>query len=88
MVTLTIPLIYSSLNVNLYKVHNLPMLHPQYQIQVKYELEGAEPEPEETDIKLYMMSQCHLCMFEEPLYPIDKIDWCSYALFTNDLTKI
>ena len=35
-----------------------------------------------------MMSQGHLCMFEEPLYPVDKIDWCLYALFINDLTKI
>ena len=34
------------------------------------------------------MSKGHLCMFEEPLYPIDKIDWCVYALFINDLTKI
>ena len=34
------------------------------------------------------MSQDHLCMFEEPLYPVDKIDWCIYALFINDLTKI
>ena len=34
------------------------------------------------------MSQGHLCMFEEPLYPVDKIDWCLYALFINDLTKI
>ena len=35
MVIITIPLIDSSLNVNLYKVHNLPMLHRQYQIQVE-----------------------------------------------------
>ena len=98
MVILTIPLIDSSLGVNLYKVHNLPMLHPQYQIQVEYELKGAyftthmhgmyATIPKETDIKLCMMSQGHLCMFEESLYPVDKIDWCLYALFTNDLTKI
>ena len=98
MVILTIPLIDSSLDVNLYKVHNLPMLHPQLQIQVMYELEGVyfathmhgmyATIPKETDIKLCLMSQGHLCMFEEPLYPVDKIDWCLYALFVNDLTKI
>ena len=97
-VILTIPLIDSSLDVNLYKVHNLPMLHPQLQIQVVYELEGVyfathmhgmyATIPKETDIKLCLMSQGHLCMFEEPLYPVDKIDWCLYALFINDLTKI
>ena len=98
MVILTIPLIDLSLDVNLYKLHNLPMLHPQLQIQVIYELEGAyfathmhgmyATIPKETDIKLCLMSQGHLCMFEEPLYLVDKIDWCLYALFINDLTKI
>ena len=74
------------------------MLHPQLQIQVEYELKGAyfatymhgmyATIPKEMDIKLCMMSQGHLCMFEEPLYPVDKIDWCLYALFINDLPKI
>ena len=40
MVILTVPLIDSSLNVNLYRIHNLPMLHPTLEIQVEYELEG------------------------------------------------
>ena len=98
MVILTIPLIDSSLDVNLYKVHNLPMLHPKLQIQVVYQLKGVyfathmhgmyATIPKETDIKLCLMSQGHLCMFEEPLYPVNKIDWCLYTLFVNDLTKI
>ena len=84
MVILTIPFMDSSLDVNLYKIHNLPMLHPQYQIQVEYELEGAyfatpmhgmyAMIPKETDIKPCMMSQGNLCMFEEPSYLVDKID--------------
>ena len=71
MVILTIPLIDSSLDVNLYKVYNLPMLHPQLQIQVEYQLEGAyfathmhgmyATIPKETDIKLCMLSQGHYC---------------------------
>ena len=98
MVILTIPLIDSSLDVNLYKVHNLPMLHPKLQIQVEYQLEGTyfamhmhgmyATIPKESDIKLCMMSQGHLCMFDEPLYPVEKIEWCLYALFMNDLSKI
>ena len=35
-----------------------------------------------------MMSQGHLCMFDEPLYPVEKVEWCLYALFINDLMKI
>ena len=98
MVILTIPLIDSSLDVNLYKVYNLPMLHPKLQIQVEYQLEGGcfamhmhgmyATIPKETDIKLCMMSQGHLCMFDEPLYPVEKVEWCLYALFINDLSKI
>ena len=75
MVILTIPLIDSSLDVNLYKVYNLPMLHPKLQIQVEYQLEGAyfathmhgmyATIPKESDIKLCMMSQSHLCMFDD-----------------------
>ena len=98
MVILTIPLIDSSLDVNLYKVYNLPMLHPKLQIQVEYQLEGTyfathmhgkyATIPKESDTKLCMMSQGHLCMFDKPLYPVDKIEWCLYALFMNDLSKI
>ena len=34
MVIITIPFVNNSLDVNLYKVHNLPMLHPQLGVQV------------------------------------------------------
>ena len=71
------------------------MLHPTLEIQVEYELEGTyfathmhgmyATIPKETDIKLCMMTQGHLCMFDDP---VDKINWCIYALFTNDLDKI
>ena len=40
-VILTIPLVDESLQMNLYKVHNLPLLHPDLQIEVTYDLEGA-----------------------------------------------
>ena len=38
MLILTIPLVNQSLQVNLYKVHNLPMLHPTLNVQAQYEL--------------------------------------------------
>ena len=98
MVVLTIPLIDSSLDVNLYKVHNLPMLHPTLGVQVEYELEGEylailvhgmyATKPHATDIKLCKMSQGHLCMLDHALYPVDHVEWCLYTLFTNSLEKI
>ena len=40
MVILTISLVDESLQMNLYKVHNLPSLNPELQIEVTYDLEG------------------------------------------------
>ena len=81
MVILTIPLIDVSLDMNLYKVHNLPMIHPDTGIQAEYVLEGQYLAtlmngmyvtiPQETDIKLCKMSTRHLCILNEPLYPTD-----------------
>ena len=93
MVILTTPLIDSSFDMNLYKVHNLPMLHPQYQIQVEYELEGAYlvthmhgmymTIPKEMDIKLCMMSQVYACS-RNHRFPLIKLIGASmlYSLIT------
>ena len=40
MLILTVPLIDQSLHMNLYKVHNLPLLYSTLQMQVQYEVEG------------------------------------------------
>ena len=40
MLILTVPLVDQTLHMNLYKVHNLPMLHPTLQLHVQYEIEG------------------------------------------------
>ena len=40
LVILTIPLADQSLVMNLYKVHNLPALHPKLHVQFEYQLEG------------------------------------------------
>ena len=41
MLILTVPLVDQLLQMNLYKVHNLPMLHPTLNVHVQYELEGT-----------------------------------------------
>ena len=38
MLILTIPLVDQSLWVNLYKVHNIPMLHPTLNVHAQYKL--------------------------------------------------
>ena len=83
MVIMTIPFVDNSLDVNLYKVHNLPMLHPQLGVQAKYELEGeylavlvhgmCATTPKAMDIKLCKLSQGHLCTLDHALYSVDRI---------------
>ena len=39
-IVMTIPLKDTSLQMNVYKIHNLPLIHPKLNISVTYELEG------------------------------------------------
>ena len=41
MLILTVPLIDWTLQMNLYKVYNLPMLHPTLHVHTQYEIEGT-----------------------------------------------
>ena len=98
MLILTIPLVDQTLYMNLYKVHNLPMLHPTLQMHVQYEIEGSYLAtlmdsmyitlPTDIDVRLCLMTRGHLCMFNQALYPVDNTNWCIYALFINDINKI
>ena len=94
MLILTVPLVDQSLQMNLYKVHNLPMLHPTLNVHVQYELEGTYlvtmmesmviSLPTALDIKLCLVTNGHLCMFDQALYPVECSNWCIYPLFIND----
>ena len=74
------------------------MIHPELKIQATYELEGNYfatlmeamfvTLPDAMDVKLCLMTQGHLCMFDQALYPVDRLNWCVYALFINDKDKI
>ena len=98
MLIMTVPLIDQSLHMNLYKVHNLPMLHPTLQMHVQYELEGPYLAtlmdsmfitlPTAMYVRLCLMTKGHICMFDQALYPVDNMNWCIYALFINDINKI
>ena len=98
MLILTVPLVDQSLQMNLYKVHNLPMLHPTLNVHAQYELEGTYLTtllegmfvllPTALDVKLCLVTNRHLCMFDQALYPVEHINWCIYALLINDLDQI
>ena len=98
MLILTVPLIDQSLHMNLYKVYNLPMLHPILHVHAQYELESSYLAtvmdgmfitlPTALDVKLCLMTNGHLCMFKQALYPMEQTSWCIYALFINDEKQI
>ena len=98
MLILTVPLVDQSLHMNLYKVHNLPMLHPTLHVHAQYELEGPYLAkmidgmfislPTALDVKLCLVTNGNLCMFNQALYPVDTTNWCIYALFINNIHKI
>ena len=98
MLILTVPLVDHSLQMNLYKVHNLPMLHSTLNVHAQYELKGTCLAtlmegmfillPTALDVKLCLVTNGHLCMFDQPLYPAEHITWCIYALFIIDQNQI
>ena len=44
--------------------------------------------PTALDVKLCLMMNGHLCMFKQALYPMERTNWCIYALFINDEKQI
>ena len=98
MLILTVPLVDQSLQMNLYKVHNLPMSHPTLNAHAQYEIERTYLAtlmegmfislPSTLDVKLCLITNGHLCMFDQALYPVESINWCVYALFVNNYDRI
>ena len=84
--------------MDLYEVYNLPMLHPTLHMHAQYEIKGTYLAtlmegmfislPTTLDVKLCLMTNRHLCMFDKALYPEESINWCVYALFINDYGRI
>ena len=97
LIILTIPLTDQSLEMNLYKVYNLPALHPELKVEFTYELEGEylaitknklyAALPTAREIRICKGTGGYLCLMNQALYPIDRLEWCVYALFTDDKEK-
>ena len=97
LIILTIPLTDQSVEMNLYKVYNLPALHPELKVEFTYELEGEylaitknklyAALPTAREIRICKGTGGYLCLMNQALYPIDRLEWCVYALFTDDKEK-
>ena len=98
MLILTVPLVDQSMHMNLYKVHNLPIIHPTLHVHAQYEMEGSYLAtimdgmfitlPTALDVRLCLVTNGHLCMFNQVLYPVEWMKWCIYTLFINNQEQI
>ena len=90
-VLLSIHLIDKSLQVNFFKVYNLPLLHPELGVQCTYIKDGnaryiylwslyCYSTPHE--ILICLATYVYLSGLTTVWYPVDKIDWYVYDLFT------
>ena len=97
-ILLTIPLTNQSLEMNLYRVHNLPLTAPDLHMTAIYSLEGEYLAigkkgmyvaiPDRESIQICIMSELGLCTMKTALYPADMVEWCLYALFQENDKKI
>ena len=98
LILLTSPLIDQSLEMDLYKIYNLPTLHPKLKVEFTYEIEGEylaisksklyAAIPTAREIKICEITEGYLYLMNQTLYPIGKLEWCSYALFAQDQNKV
>ena len=82
LIILTIPLTDQSLEMNLYKIYNLPTLHPELKVEFTYELEGEylaisknklyAALPTAREIRICKGTGGYLCLMNQALYPIEK----------------
>ena len=98
LILLTIPLTDQSLEMDIYKIYNLPTLHPKLRIEFTYQIEGEylaiyksrlyAAIPTAREIRICKVTEGYLCLMSQALCPIEKLEWCSYALFAHDQNKI
>ena len=97
LIILTIPLTDQSLEMDLYKTYNLPTLHLKLKVEFTYQLEGEylaitknklyAALPTAGEIRICKGIEGYLCLMNQALYPVEKIEWCAYALFTQNEDK-
>ena len=95
---LTIPLIDKSLQMNVYRVHNLPALQTKLGVAAEYVLEGdflAVDQhglyvalPDAREMQICLTSQGGLCVMNQALHPVETVEWYVYALFVQDEERI
>ena len=97
-ILLTIPVLDKSLELNIYRVHNLPSIPPGQEVAATYQLEGDYfaigkhgvyvTILTERAVQLCIESHLAICTMGQALYPSKQVRWCIYALFLGDESRI
>jgi hypothetical protein len=97
-VILVLPLIDKDLQFDLFRAHNLPLLHPSLRKVFTYEIESPYIAlrndgnyltiPTHDDILTCTISAGHFCNLNTPLYPTSTTSYCVYHLLVNNLENI
>ena len=97
-VILILPLIDKDLQFDLFRAHNLPLLHPQLKKVFTYSLESTYIAirsdgnyltlPLHDDILMCTISAGHFCRLNTPLYPVKDTKLCVFHLLMNNEDKI
>ena len=97
-ILLTIPVLDKSLELNIYRVHNLPSIPPGQEVAATYQLEGDYfaigkhgvyvTIPTERAVQMCIESHLAICTMGQALYPSKQVNWCIYALFLQDESRI
>ena len=97
LIILTLPLTDQFLEMNLYKVYNLPTLHPELKVEAIYELEGEylaitknklyAALPTARENRICKGTGGCLCLMNQALFSIDKITVLYIYIYMGDGCK-
>ena len=97
-VLLTIPLLDTTLELNIYRLHNLPAIPPGHHLAAVYQLEGEYLAvgkhgsyvalPDREAVIRCINTRLAVCQLDRALYPVDVVRWCVYALYIQDEDRI
>ena len=97
-ILLTIPILDTTLELNIYWVHNLPVIPPGHQLAAIYQLEGEYftvgkhgvyvALPHRDTVVRCINLNLAICQMDQALYPAGAIKWCVYALFIQDEERV
>ena len=93
-----IPLIDLDSGMNLFKIYNLPIYHPDIGKSLQYQIEGMNfavtkdnkyaTMLTDTEFLTCTLAEGHFCDLNTGLYHVDTNQWCVTALFFKDDDKI